>query len=119
MASLKNAKSTNHGILLVFDGLDSDLSEEVIVEEMGWEVRFDGQTLRQKLLVKVLARLLAHQNASAALVFCRPTCTAHHLEYIHHGVIDISMLLALVELNAHDNDHVAGDWQTPRSILGV
>ena len=75
---------------------------------MRWQVRFDRQTLRQELLVKVFPSLLTHQYASAVLVLQRATRLAHHLQNIHDGVVDIAMFLALVELHAHDDDHMTG-----------
>ena len=75
---------------------------------MCWKVRLDGQTLGQELLVKVLTSLLTHQDTSAVLVLKQATSLAHHLQNIHYRVIDVPMFFALIELNAHDDDHMAG-----------
>ena len=106
-----------HGILLVLDRLDRDLGEEVVVEHVCGQMRLDGQTFREELLVEVLARLLAHQHATTPLVFARATSTTHHLQHIHDRVVDVAVFLAFVELDAHDDDHVAGNRETPRSVL--
>ena len=74
-------------------------------------------TFSKELLVEVLTRLLAHEHAAAPRVFAGPAGAAHHLENVHDGVVDVSMLFALVRLNAHDDRHVARDRQAPRSVL--
>lgn len=81
------------------------------------QMRFDGQTLGQELLVKVLASLLAHEDTSAPLVFKRPTGSAHHLENVHDRIVNVPVLLPFVDLDTHDDNHVGGDRQTPRSVL--
>jgi len=73
---------------------------------MRWQVRLDRHTLGQELLVEILTSLLAHQDASAVLVLQRATSLAH-LQNILHGVIDVLMFFAPIELNAHDDDHKA------------
>jgi len=78
------------------------------MQQMRWQVRLDRQTLGQELLVEVLTGLLTHQDASAVLVLQRPTRLVHHLQNIHHRVVNVPMFFALIELNAHDNDHMAG-----------
>jgi len=84
---------------------------------MRWQVRFDRQTLREELLVEVLASLLTHQDASAVLVLQWATRLAHHLQNIHHRVVNIPMFFALIKLDAHDDNHMAGYRQTPSRIL--
>jgi hypothetical protein len=98
--------STHHRVLLVLDRLHRNLGQEIIMKEMRQQVRLDRQALRQELSVKVLARLLAHQHAPTPLVLPRTTRPAHHLQYVHDGVVSVSVLLALEELNTHDDDHV-------------
>ena len=98
---------TDHRVLLVFDCLDRNLREEVVVQHMCRQVRFDRKALREELLVEVLSGLLAHQDTATPVVFSGTACTTHHLEHVHDGVVDISVLLALIVLHAHDDDHVA------------
>ena len=105
----KENRGTNHGVLLVFDCLDRNLREEVVVQHMCRQVRLDGQTLCKELLVEVLTRLLAHEYCATLLVLKWSTSTAHHLQDVHDRVVDVTMLLALIVLNAHYDDHVTGD----------
>jgi len=105
---ISKPKATHHSILLVLNHLHCDLRQEIIVQQMCWKVRLDGQTLGQELLAKVLTSLLTHQDASAVLVLKRATSLAHHLQNIHYRVVDVPMFFSLIELNAHDDDHMAG-----------
>ena len=95
----------HHSILLVLNHLHHNLCQEII---MCWKVRLDGQTLRQELLVKVLMSLLTHQDASVVLILKWATSLTHHLQNIHYRVVNILMFFALIELNAHNDDHMAG-----------
>ena len=108
---------TYHGILLVLNRLDCDLSKEVVVKHVRRQMRLDRKTLRQELLVEVLPRLLTHEHRAALFVLHWATRAAHHLQDIHDRIVDVSVLLALVELHAHDDDHVARHRQAPRGVL--
>ena len=99
-------RETDHRVLLVFDCLDRNLGEEVVVQHVCRQVRLNWQTLGEELLVEVLPGLLAHQDTATPVIFGRSACTTHHLENVHDGVVDISVLLALIVLHAHDDDHV-------------
>lgn len=103
--------------MLVLDRLDGDFCKEVVMKKMGGEMRLDRQAFRKEFLVEVLPCLLAHKNAATVLVLLRATGFTHHLKDVHNRVVDIAMLLALVELHSHDNDHVTGNGKAPRSIL--
>ena len=74
------------------------------------KVGFDRKAFAQELLVEVFPRWLTHEHAATLLVFKWSTGTAQHLENIHHRIVDVAMLPAFVELNAHDNDHIASYW---------
>lgn len=109
--------SPYHCVLLVFNRPDSDFRKEVIVEKMCGKVRFDGQTFCKELLVKVLSSLLTHQHASTPVIFGWTTGPTHHLQDVHDRIVDIAMLLSFIELYTHDDDHVAGHRDAPRSVL--
>jgi len=87
------------------------------VQHVCGEVRLDGQTFRQELLVEFLPRLLTHENASTSVIFEGSTSSAHHLEDLHNGIVDVSVLPAFVVLNTHDDDHVTRDGQAPSGFL--
>ena len=106
-----------HCILLVLDGLDRDLREEVVVKHVGREVRLDRETFGEEFLVEVLAGLLTHENTAATVILRWAACATHHLKHVHHRIVDVAVLLALVGLHAHDNDHIASNRETPCSIL--
>lgn len=78
------------------------------MEEVGRQMRLNGEPLRQELLVEVLSCLLAHQDAPTVLVFERTARLTHHLQDVHHRVVDVPVLLALVELHTHYDYHIAG-----------
>lgn len=102
-------EGSHHGILLVLDCFDRNFRQEVIVQQVSWEMAFDGKTFRQEFLIKVLPGLLTHEDASAAFVVSRPTCSTHHLQDIHDGIVHISVLLAFIVLHAHDDHYVASN----------
>lgn len=79
------------------------------MKHVSGEVRLDWQTLREELLVEVLAGLLAHEDASALLILSWSAGASHHLKDVHDGIIDVSMLFTLVELYTHDDHHVASN----------
>jgi hypothetical protein len=108
-----------HCILLVLYGLDGDFSQEVIVQHVRWQVRFNRQAFRKELLIKVLAGLLAHKDTSTSFILHWATGTTHHLQNIHDGVVDVSVFLAFIVLDTHDNDHVTGHGQAPCGILAA
>ena len=81
------------------------------------EMGLDWQTFRQELLVEFLPRLLAHEDAPAPIIFKGSAGSAHHLEDLHDGIVDISVLPTLVILNTHDNDHITRDGQAPSGLL--
>ena len=81
------------------------------------EMRLDWKALGEELLVEVLACLLTHEYCATLLVLQWSACAAHHLQNIHDWVVDIAVLLALIGLDAHDDDHIAGNGKRPRSIL--
>ncbi len=87
------------------------------MEKKSRKVRFYGETFRKELLEEVFPSLLAHQHTSATFVFQRTACFAHHLEDVDNGVIDVSMLLAFVRLDSHDDHHVTRDGKTPGGVL--
>ena len=114
----KKVRKTYYCILLVLDCLDGDLGQEIIVEHVRRQMRLDGQAFGQELLVEVFPRLLTHEDTATAVVLKWSARAAHHLQNVHHGVVDVAVLLALVVLHAHDDDHVAGDGKAPRCVLG-
>ena len=87
------------------------------MDQVGWQMRLDRQAFTQEFLVEIFPSLLAHQDASAAFVDGGTACTTHHLKQIGDRVINVTMFLPFEILNAHDDDHVGGDRQTPRSFL--
>src|ERR1700722_896332 len=107
----------HHCILLIFDCLDGNLGQEIIVEKMRGQMGFDRQTFCEEFLVKVFPFLLTHENTATSLVFGWSACAPHHLKYIHDRIVHVSMLLALVVLHTHDNHHIARNRKTPGNIL--
>ncbi len=107
----------HHGILLILDGLDGNFGQEVIMQHVGREVRLDRKAFREELLVKVLACLLAHEDAATLLVLGGTASAAHHLEDVHDRVIDVTMFLSFIELDTQDDNHIACHGKTPGSIL--
>ena len=89
------------------------------MEHVCRQMRFDWQTFAQELLVEVFALLLAHQNTATAIVMLWSARPTHHLQNVRDRVVDVSMLPALVILNAHDDDHIAREGQTPRRFLVI
>ena len=81
------------------------------------EVGFDRETFRQEFLVEFLPCLLTHEDTPASVIFKRSTGSAHHLKDLHNGIVDVSVLPAFVVLNAHNDDHITRDGQTPSSFL--
>lgn len=102
-------KRTYHCILLVLNCLDGNFCEEVIVQHVGSQMRLDRETFRKELLVEVLTRLLAHENTATVLVLAWSRRLAHHLQNIHDRVVNVTMLLAFVKLDTHNDYHVAGN----------
>ena len=95
-----------HCILLVLDGLDGDFGQEVIMQHMRWQVRFNRQAYRKELFIEVLAGLLAHKDTSTSFILHWATGTTHHLQNVHNGIVDVSVLLAFIVLDTHDDNHV-------------
>ena len=60
---------TNHCILLVLGGLNRNFSQEIIVKHMHWQMRLKRQAIRMEFFVEVLSCLLAHEYATAVLIF--------------------------------------------------
>lgn len=87
------------------------------MQHMRGQMRLDGQALRQELLVKVLAGLLAHQDAATAIVLRGTASTTHHLKDVHDRIVDVSVLFSFIGLGAHDDDHIARDGETPCGVL--
>lgn len=87
------------------------------MQHICWEMGLDWQTLRQELLVELLPRLLTHENASAPVVLQGSASSAHHLEDLHDGVIDVSVFPAFIILNTHDYYHITSDGETPSGVL--
>jgi nitrogen-specific signal transduction histidine kinase len=74
-----------HGVLLVFNGFDSNLGQEVVVKHVRRQVRLDRETISKELLVKVLVRLLAHEMQR---LLQGSTGAAHHLQDIINKMTD-------------------------------
>lgn len=87
------------------------------MQHVGGEVGLNRQTFRQELFVEFLPRLLAHEDTPAPVIFKGSAGSAHHLKNLHDGIVDVSVLPAFVILNAHNNDHIARDWQAPGGFL--
>jgi hypothetical protein len=47
----------------------------------------------------------------------RAASTTHHLKDVGEGVVDVTVLLTLEALHAHDDDHVSGEGNAPRRVL--
>lgn len=71
--------TTYNRVLLVLDRLLRDLRQEEVVKKMRGQVRLDGQSLVQELAIKVFPILLAHQDASAPVIYRRAAGMPHHL----------------------------------------
>ena len=108
---------TYHSVLLIFNRLDGNLCEEVVMEEVRGQMGLDRQAFRQEFFIKVFPCLLTHENTATVVILSRAAGFTHHLKDIHDRVVNVAMFLAFVELYAHDNDHVAGDGKAPCGIL--
>ena len=100
---VKRPRQVVDGVLLVFDRFDDDLRVHVVRETVV-EVRLHRKWLVEKLLVVGLSRVLAEDDADAALpvrAALRPARAADHLENVGDRAVDVLRLPRVVPLPAH------------------
>mmetsp|Transcript_10234 Transcript_10234/g.17769 ORF Transcript_10234/g.17769 Transcript_10234/m.17769 type:complete len:476 (+) Transcript_10234:1245-2672(+) len=105
-----------HRVGLVLDRTRDNLRVEVIVQGMV-QMTLDGKRLVQQLLQVLALRGVAHEQALAGLVHGLARSLANHVQNIRNGIIDVSVLSALVVHSVHDDHHVSGDVHSPAKIV--
>mmetsp|Transcript_89753 Transcript_89753/g.214516 ORF Transcript_89753/g.214516 Transcript_89753/m.214516 type:complete len:245 (-) Transcript_89753:5106-5840(-) len=105
-----------HRILLVVDRLHDDLGIHVIGHALV-QMALYGKRLVDELLVVLFLGILREQDYHARLVDAWSAGSAHHLQHVVDGVVNVSILTAIELLGVHDDHEMCQHCHAPAQLL--